>query len=193
MRTVFVNPSTRKKSRRKSGKRKRKYKPAAKARPIRRRSRRRSRRRNAGIAPFVQNPGLRVNPLRVNPRRRRKARRNPDFNIRKVAMESGLMISGAGVGAGVNLLGLRRIENVWFRNGLRVALALGSTIGFQNTFGGAVAGSILYPCFSELALTMDLLGENTTTEADLEELSADLEDVMEEIDVDYNEDEDDIF
>jgi hypothetical protein len=190
MRTVFVNPTSRKKTRRKA--KRRRSRPVAKARPVRRRKSSRRRRRNSGIAPFVQNPGLRVNPLRVNPRRRRKARRNPEFKLKPMLMNLGMMLAGSGTGAGINLLALRRIENVWFRNGLRFALAAASSAGLQNTFGGATAGAIMYPSYAELALTLDLLGEGTTTEADLEELSADLEDVMEEIDVDYD-DEDDIF
>lgn len=176
---MFVNPSPRKK-RRKSSTRRR---ARAASRPKARKVRHRSRRRNAGITPFIQS-----NPMIIrNPKRRsssRKRRRNPDFRIKPMLMNTVQMVGGAGVGAGVNLLALRRVTNPWLRNGLRVALAAACGAVFQNTFGGATGGALLYPTMTELAIMSNIMGEATATEADINELSADIEDLLDDDDSD---------
>jgi hypothetical protein len=79
---------------------------------------------------------------------------------------------------------LRRIENVWLRNGARVVLAAAAGALFQNTFGGATGGAMLYPLMTEIAIQTNMLGEPTATEADIEEISADIEDLLDDDDSD---------
>jgi len=176
---VFVNPS-RKRSRRKS--RRRARKPAARhyRRPTRR-VRRRSRRRNAGIAPFVQR-----NPLILeNPRRRRRSRRNPlslsGLNLNKFISKSVTYGSGSAIGAAVNILALRKIENDYMRNGARVVAACLAGAFMPGDMGAAAAGATLYPLFAELALAFKLVEGPVATSADLSDLSADLQDIVDEM------------
>lgn len=187
--TVFMNPGkTRTRRRRKSGKKRRRVSRPA-TRHVRRRRTGRRRRRNAGIAPFVANPMIMSNPRRRSSGKRR--RRNPEMKLKPILMNTGLAIAGSGAGAAVNLLGIRRVNNIWLRNGLRVALGAVSAGVFQNSFGGAAAGSVMYPMWAELALLSGVITEATNTEADLDEISADLEDVLN--DGDPNDDDGGLF
>ncbi len=197
MRTVFVNPS-RKRSRRKSRRKARKSRPAARhyRRPAQRRSRRRRAvRRNAGIAPFVQR-----NPLILeNPRRRRRSRRNPlslsGLNLNKFISKAVTYGSGSVIGAAVNILALRKIENDYMRNGARVLAAVMAGAFMPGDMGAAAAGATLYPLFAELALAFKLVEGPMATSADLSDLAADLQDLVDETeddDSDYGDDVDDV-
>lgn len=173
--TVFMNPRKTRTRRRKSGrKRRRVARPAT--RYVRRKRSGKRRRRNAGIAPFVANPMIMANPRRRSSGRKR--RRNPEMKLKPILMNTGLAVAGAGTGALVNLVGIRRIQNIWVRNGTRFLLGAASAGAMQNSFGGAAAGALMYPMFAELALLSGILTEATNTEADLDEISADLEDVL---------------
>lgn len=167
MRTVFVNPS----------------RPRRRGRKVTRRAtsrKRRVSRRNAGIAPFV----ARTNPMILaNPRPRRR-RRNPSMPTLKSAFTSTLHYgAGSGIGAAVNIFALRHIENAWLRHGLRVVVALGGGMFLPDKMGGAMAGATLYPSLAELAIYSGIAG-NTSTEADLNELAADLQDALDDDDND---------
>jgi hypothetical protein len=141
--------------------------------------RKRSRRRNAGITPFVQR-----NPLILqNPRRRRRGRRNPTLNFNTILSKTLTYTGGAAVGAGANILALRRIENDWLRNGARLATAIAAGYFMKGEMGAAAAGATLYPMFAELALMFNLTGGGTAspTGVDLNELAADLEAALDEV------------
>jgi len=193
MRTVFVNPSRRRRRVRRS----RRRNAALVANPRRRHRRRvrrvtRRSRRNAGIAPFVQS-----NPMIMNPRRRRRSR-NPmgalgrSFSPKNFISKSLKYGGGAAIGAGANILLLRKIENTYLRNGLRVAGAVACGALLPSDMGGAAAGATLYPLFAELALMLNLVPAATSdtdeTEADLQSLAADLQDVLDEVGQDEYED-----
>lgn len=174
MRTVFVNPSASFSNPRKRRRRR--------AKAVRRAAPRRRRRRNAGITPFVSS-ARRHNPLILENPRRRRRRRNPGFagmNLNKMVSSGINYLGGAGIGAAANIFGLRRIENDWARNGARLGVAI---IGapFLGDLGGPMAGATLYPLFAELALMLKLVQPAEATEADLTELAADLEDVLDEL------------
>lgn len=176
-RTVFVNPSAfGRKRRRRSGKRRRRNVSIA-ANP-RRRYRRRARRRNAGITPFVSNPMIMANP-------RRRRRRNPlsSLNFSNILGKSLSYGGGAAIAVAANALVINRVENVWARNAARV---LGAVLGgamLGGELGAATAGGMFYPLMQELSA--QLLGQTagaSGTEADMDVLAADLEDIMDELD-----------
>lgn len=206
MRTVFVNPSASmmsnpRRRRKHSRKRRRNVQMPAVSNPRKRRRGRRRRtsvvrkgypltvRSNAGIVPFVSNP------LIMNPRRRgghRRRRRNPMMNlstlsVNKVVSKSITYGSGAAIGAAVNILGLRRIQNDWMRNGVRLGVAVIGAVLMPGELGAAYAGSTLYPLMAELALMTKLVQPATTPEADLSEIS----DALDELDEMYVADDDD--
>ena len=171
MRTLFVNPTKRHKKTRKNPKRR-----AAKRRTSHALvAPRRKRRRNAGITPFVSSS----NPLLVpNPRRRRKVRRNPLSSPKKLIEETLLNIGGAAIGVGANYFAINKIDNVWARNGARAAAAVGAGMLIPGRLGSAASGAMLYPSILELVdhfLSGKGWGEK---EADLDMLSADLEDLL---------------
>lgn len=192
MRTVFVNPSATFSNPRKKRRKKRAAAKAPKRAAARRkrhaapkRRKRRSvyvtkrgggmRRVNAGITPFVANP-------LSNPRRRRKRKRNPMgmamLKQPKVLVVKALSLGGgAAAGTAVNLFGLRRIQNDWYRNGARVVAAVAGAIIVPGDIGSSMAGATLYPLFAEVAMKLGLV-EAPATEIDLNEMGIDLEDVM---------------
>lgn len=174
--TLFVNPT---KSRKHAKRRRRAVK-----------SNYRAKRRNAGIVPFVQsanprprrrrNASLRVNPMLVaNPRRkmhRRPRHSNPLSSPKKAFVNALLNIGGSGVGAAANYFGIAKIENVWARNGSRIVLS--SLSGFvPGAMGGSMAGALLMPAWVEL-FNYFVKPKAAPTEADLDSLAADLEDLM---------------
>lgn len=210
MRTIFVNP--RKRPKRKSAKRKSAKRKSTKRKTIRRstrraktrnarkaskhmivnphgRKRRVSRRKNASITPFVKssNPMLRNSSIR----RRRK---NPGLNLSiKSILDKGLSYGGgSALGAGVNIIGLSKIENKWFRNGARLATAIVGGSFLKGDLGAAMAGATLYPMWQEVALMLSLIegqrpfmpypsgGAAKETSASLDLLSADLQDILDE-------------
>lgn len=182
MRTVFVNPGVMSNPRRKRRKQRRARRASRPA--TRRAAPRRRRRRNAGIAPFVSQR----NPLILeNPRRRRRSmrrRKNPDFNFKHILNRTLTHLGGGAVGAGLNILLFRRIENDWFRNGARILTAAIGSAMMPGEFSASAAGGTLYPMYAELALMTKLIAPTTSTQADLDNLSADLEDVLEDLDQD---------
>lgn len=174
MRTVFVNPLVRRRRKKSNPKRRRRTTHALS---------RRSRRRNAGIVPFIQR-----NPLILeNPRRRR--RRNAGglgglFNFRSVGAKILNYGGGSAIGAAANIFGINKIENVWMRNGLRVILSILAPNLIKGDMGTAMSGATLYPLWQEVALRFLApadAGAPPATEADLDALSADLSDVLDEI------------
>lgn len=174
--TVFVNPSKPRRRRRRKTTRRRRRNVQMKSNP----RRKRRRRRNAGITPFVQPRN--ANPLILqNPRRRRKRRTNPKMNLNTIFNKILTYSGGSAIGAGANILAIRRIENDWLRNGTRVAAAVLGGMFLRGEMGAAMAGATLYPLFAEIALMTELVGGGGT-EADLHELAADLEAALNEID-----------
>lgn len=196
-RTTFVNPFRGRKSRRKRkgarGSRRRHKRTYARARNPRRRAHRRSRRRNAGITPFIQNPLILSNP------RRRHRRRNPGLGMPSLnKMFSALLTGGGGAATALtlNTVALNKIPNPWLRRGSQALAAIfgGALIASKSpAMGQAYAGAQLYPLVQDLAA--DLLGVGAgaaaATEADIDALAADLEDVMDEMDEDSDFGDDD--
>ena len=195
MPTVFVNPSNPVKRRRKRRAPKRKKPAMARKRTTRRaapKRRIRRRRRNAGIAPFVSS--RKSNPLILqNPRRRRRRRSNPSMNVKTFINKTLTYSGGAAVGAGLNILALRRIENDWLRNGARIVAAVASGMFLKGEMGAAAAGATLYPLFAEVALMTNLVPATQATEADLHELAADLEAALDDIDLDPDFHQDEMY
>jgi hypothetical protein len=187
MKTIFMNPAGKISSF--SGAKPKMMNPRRSYRRKRRNSairmprmnpRRRKARRNAGITPFVaqRNPLILQNPRRS----RRKARRNPSLNLKGLLNKTLTYTGGAAVGAGANILALRRIENDWLRNGARLATAIAAGMFLKGEMGAAAAGATLYPMFAELALMFNLTGSAATpTGVDLHELAADLEAALDEV------------
>lgn len=191
-RTVFVNPSAfgRRRKRRKhrtSRRRRRNVQLAPVSNP--RRRRRRSRRRNAGIAPFVSNPLIMSNP----PRRRRR-RSNPlaGLNFNNLLQKTMTYGGGAAIAVAGNALVLNRVDNVWARNGARIGAAVVGGSMLKGEMGAAFAGAMYYPVIQELAA--HILGKSTVTgtEADMDVLAADLEDIMDELDSSDLQDDDEM-
>lgn len=181
MRTTFVNPLVRRRKRKSNPKRRR------------RRSYHR-RRRNAGIVPFIQrNPRRRRHHYRRNPlilenprrRRRRNAGLGGAFNLKNVGAKLLAFGGGSAVGTAANIFAINKLENVWLRNGVRLAAAVLAPNIIKGDMGIAIAGSVLYPLWQEVAMRFlapaAAGGADTATEADLDALQADLEDVLDEI------------
>lgn len=180
MRTVFVNPLVRRRRKKSSNPRRRRRRNYAMAH-------RRVRRRNAGIASFIQK-----NPLILENPRRRRRHHNPGlgglFNFKSVGAKLLNYGGGSAIGTAANIFGINKVTNVWLRNGLRVVAAILAPNLVKGDMGTAMAGSLLYPMWQEVALNFlapasDTSSTTTTTatEAELDALSADLSDVLDEI------------
>jgi hypothetical protein len=113
----------------------------------------------------------------------------------KNILDKGLSYGGgSALGAGINIIGLSKIENKWFRNGARLAAAIGGGILLKGDLGAAAAGATLYPMWQEIAVMLSLVSgpkpflpyPDTSgtgakaTHASLDALSADLQDVLDE-------------
>jgi hypothetical protein len=159
--------------------------------PRRRRRSSSKRRRNASVTPFVRsNPLILRNPGSL----RRRRRSNPTSFTMKNILDKGLSYGGgSALGAGINIIGLSKIENKWFRNGARLAAAIGGGILLKGDLGAAAAGATLYPMWQEIAVMLSLVSgpkpflpypDTSTgakpTNASLDALSADLQDVLDE-------------
>lgn len=189
-RTMFVNPQMFSNPRRKRGKRKAGRKSHKRSHK-RRSHKRRSHRRNAGIAPFIQNPLILSNPRRRTHRRRRS---NPMAMPNVSTLLGNIMRTGAGAAMAltVQTVGVSKIENVWARRGVQLAvIALGGAlIGSKSpVMGGAFAGAAMLPLAQDVAMNILGLGVGAGVaavhkEADLEALAADLEDVMDSMEDD---------
>jgi hypothetical protein len=211
LKTMFVNPGRRNKRRSAKKRNPRKVKRNTRRRSAKRNPRKASRkmivnprrrrtsrrRRNASVTPFV-----RSNPLILrNPRSIRRRRRNPGmgggFTMKNI-LDKGLSYGGgSALGAGINMIALSKIEDKWFRNGARLAAAIGGGILLKGDLGAAAAGATLYPMWQELAVMLKVIsgpkpflpypdGSQTVkaASASLDELSADLQDVLDEAAVD---------
>lgn len=194
-RTLFVNPFTnprRRKRKRKAAKRSHRRK--AKGYRL---LRKRVYTRNAGISPFVQNPLILSNPRRRHRRRNPSARAGLSLNKLLNSLLTGA--AGAGTALTVNTVALNKIANPWFRRGAQAGAAVvgGALIASKSpAMGGAYTGAQLYPLVQDLAA--DLLGIGgaavAATEADIDALAADLEDVMDEMDEGgFGEDDEDVW
>lgn len=189
-RTVFVNPARRRsRKRRKASNPRRRRRNAMILAPNPRRRRYRRRRRNAGIAPFVRNPLIMSNP----PHRRRRRKRNPlgHLDFKTILSKSMTYAGGAAISVGANALLLNRVDNVWARNGARLLAGVVGGAMLGGDLGASTAGAFFYPLVQELAA--HVLGKTTVTgtEADMDVLAADLEDIMDELDSsDLSEDDD---
>ena len=128
-----------------------------------------------------------------NPRRRRR-HSNPLTSALtlKNLVNKGLTFGGAAVIAvGANALVLNRVDNFWLRNGSRFGGGIVAAAFLKGDLGAATAGAMFFPMFQELAAK--LLGKTlvTGTEADMDVLAADLEDVMDDLGADLQGDDDD--
>jgi len=159
--------------------------PTSRSAPRRRRTYRR-RRRNAGVTAFTHQ-GARSNPLILsNPPRRRRRRSNPRPNLKRIVSQALVHLGGGAVGYGVNQFGLAAIENDWARRAAQVAAGIAAATLMKGELGAAAAGAIYYPLVADLAMFSGLVA--IPTEADLDELSADLESSLLEDDELYIED-----
>jgi len=132
---------------------------------------RRRRRRNAGVTSFVkQNPLILSNP------RRRRRRSNPKLNLKTIFNKTLTFGGGAVLGYGVNQFGLSNIENDWMRRAGQVAAAVMGSMFLKGELGAAFAGATLYPLVADVAMYTGLVA--VPTEADLDELAANLEDAL---------------
>lgn len=160
--------------------------------PRRRRTRKKRRaygrrKRNASITPFVMSS----NPLVMsNPRRRRKRNPGLKLNFKSIAQELLTVGGGSLVGAAANMLAINKISNVWARNGARLGAAIAAGAFLKGNLGAAAAGSVLYPMYEEVyirsiapALGMGVAvgASAAATEADLDLLSADLNEVLSDV------------
>jgi len=210
MRTIFVNPRRRKSSKRRASKKKRIVR-RAKRKSTRKVYKRRARKANAMIVnprvrrrstkarrknpmvPFVRslNPQILRNPGVI----RRRRRSNPGLNlsIKNILDKSLSYGGGSALGAGVNIIGLSKIENKWFRNGARLGVAVLGGSFLKGDLGAAMAGATLYPMWQEIALMLSLISGPTpfmpyphaeasakSSGVSLDALSADLQDVLDE-------------
>jgi len=159
MRTVFVNPAKKRRRTRKH----RTY------RLTRRGSSITVKRRNAGITPFISNP-----LIMDNPRRRRRARRNP--SMRGLFSEIMMLMGGALGGAGLNRIGISHISNFYARNGARVGAAgLLAYLGGRSPLTAAAAGATLAPMLADIEMHMASTTATKNPRELAEELSALLE------------------
>jgi hypothetical protein len=92
---------------------------------------------------------------------------------------------------GANTLFLNSVANFWARNGMRFGGAVLAAMFLKGDLGAAAAGGMFYPLMQELAAKV--LGGTTATEADLEGLAADLEDVMDDLDESDLSDDDEMY
>lgn len=154
MRTVFVNPSRRSAKRKRSSGKKR----------------RRMRRHNAGITSFVSNP-----KHIINPRRRRRVKRNPIPNFGTMVKNTGFVALGSLGGYGLNRLGLSMIPNFYIRNGARIlGSAAMAALGGNHPLGASAAGAALSPLYAEIELKLSELGSGTITPTKTQQVAADL-------------------
>lgn len=184
MRTVFVNPSPSFQNPR------RKHRKGSKSRKAHKHGKRRAR-RNAGITSFVSNPLILSNPPR---KMKRRHARNPlaGLNLKSLLSQGLTYGGGAAIAVGANTLFLNSVSNFYMRNGARFAGAVAATMFLKGSLGAAAAGGMFYPIMQEVAAKF-LGGKVSGTEADLEGLAADLEDVMDDLDETDLSDDDEMY
>ena len=131
------------------------------------------------------NPLILENPPRRAPARRRR-RSNPRMTLRG-AMEGGLWVGGGSLaGTMLNVYALNSVEDMWIRNGARIATAVASTYAKNRFFGGALAGAALYPFWQEMFAM--ILGPEAVGTEDMDvlndglgQLEADLNEQLDEL------------
>ncbi len=184
MRTVFVNPA----SRRRTRKRRRSHGRRSKRKAYHFKGAKFSGtvRRNAGIVPFVQNPMILSNP------RRRRRRRNPS---QAILQDLGWIFGGTIGGAALNRLAFNHMTNFYARNGARVvSAALLAYMGGRNPLTAAAAGATLAPLIPDVEMLMGSAPTKNPRELAAElsaMLSADLGDdeiLQDDLDDDLNDD-----
>jgi hypothetical protein len=98
------------------------------------------------------------------------------MNIQRVANQLLIYTGGSAIAVGANILAINRIENMWARNGVRVAAAVFAPMFIKGDLGAAFSGAMLYPVIEEMASQLNIAPQ----EADLEQLAADLETALED-------------
>ena len=142
----------------------------------RRKSTRKRRRRNAGITPFVSGN----NPyILSNPRRRRRNPGMPRLTLRTMSDKLFKYGGGSALGTAANVFVLNDIEQDWMRNGARVGVAVLGGMFLRGEMGAAMAGAAMYPVWVEVAAMLNL---PVGTDADLDVLSDDIDDAMDDSD-----------
>jgi hypothetical protein len=104
-------------------------------------------------------------------------------NLKQAASQILSYGGGTTIGAALNIFLFRHIENPWLRHSARILSALGGGMFLSTGMGGAMAGATLYPSIAEVAMALGV-GGDVSTEADLNELAADLEAALEDVDSD---------
>jgi hypothetical protein len=90
---------------------------------------------------------------------------------------------GALIAVGANTLAINHIDNFWARNGARFGGGVLAAAFLKGDLGAATAGALFYPMFQEFASKLLSPAKAATgTEADMDVLAADLEDVMDNLD-----------
>jgi hypothetical protein len=102
------------------------------------------------------------------------------MNLQRAANRILIYAGGSAIAVGANILAISRIENKWARNGVRVAAAVFAPMFVKGDMGASFAGAMLYPVVEEMAAELNILPQ----EADLEMLTADLEQALNEVDYD---------
>lgn len=82
---------------------------------------------------------------------------------------------GSALGTAANAFLLNDIENDYFRNGARIGTAVIGGMFLRGELGAAMAGAAMYPVWIEVAAMLNL---PVGSEADLDVLSADLDDAV---------------
>jgi hypothetical protein len=107
------------------------------------------------------------------------------LNLRNVGAKLLAFGGGSAIGTAANIFAINKLDNVWLRNGVRLAVAVIAPNVIKGDMGAAISGSILYPLWQEVAMRFlapaAAGGADAATEADLDALQADLEDVLDEI------------
>jgi hypothetical protein len=100
------------------------------------------------------------------------------MNIQRAANRILTYAGGSAIAVAADILALKKIENVWARNGIRVVAAAFAPMFLKGDMGSAFSGAILYPVVEEMAAELNILDN----EADLECLAADLEAALDDVD-----------
>jgi hypothetical protein len=166
MRTVFVNPASKRHSKKRRKRTSRKgrrksyhFKGARITGTVR---------RNAGITPFVANP-----MILSNPRRRRRHRRNPSGAMLN---DLAYIFGGAVGGAALNRLAFNHVNHFYVRNGARIAAAaVLAYIGGRNPLTAAAAGATLAPLIPDVEMMLGSSAPKKNPRELAAELSAMLE------------------
>lgn len=189
MRTVFVNPSRKRRS--KKTRTKRRNVSLVVPNP-KRRSRKISRRRNAGINSFIQrNPLILENPRRRSRRhgirRRNPGFVNPTFNIKGITRSLMSYGGGSALGFAVDQFVIKKLpitgeHAIYIRTAARLGAAMLAARYAKGELGAAAAGAVMYPAIQELY--EKFAGASASGDDYEADLMADLSDMEDLIDTD---------